>query len=214
MGVANFAAAISVVIALSVNIADRVIQGIFDPTHYFQYFTIQTSIINVIVLLIGGAFAVMRTVDPRWYSVVRAAVATYAVVVGVVYNVLLAGIPTNDGYIESFTFPNLIEHVWAPIFIGVEWLLMPGRSRLSWRVLWITVSYPLVWVAVSMVRGLAGDGWYPYFFLNVGDTGLNVVAVYIAALAAFIVGLNALVIAIGRLHGRIFADLGLDRDRL
>ena len=214
LGVANIVAAFGIAIAISVNIADRVIQGIFDPSHYFHFFTIQTSLINIVVLTMGGMFALLRTNDPRWYSVVRASVASYAVVVGVVYNVLLAGIPSSDGYVEAFTFPNLIEHVWAPIFIAIEWLLMPGRAGLGWRVLWIAAVDPLAWVAFSMVRGLAGDGWFPYFFLNVADSGVPTVAIYIVGIAAFIIALTAGAVAVGRLHGRIFADLGLDRDRL
>lgn len=214
LGVANLAFALVIVVALTINITDRVLQGIFDPTHYFQYFTIQTSIINIVVLLIGGMYGVLRLNDPHWYAVVRASVVAYAVVVGVVYNVLLAGLPTGDGYIESSPFPNLVEHVWAPIFIALEWLLMPGRPRLSWRVLWIAAVYPLAWVAASLVRGLAGDGWYPYFFLNVTDSGVDTVVIYVAGIAAFIIALTAATIAIGRLHGRLFADWGIDRNRL
>lgn len=214
LGVANIVAAFLVVIALTINITDRVLQGVFDPTHYFHFFTIQTSLINIVVLTIGGMFALMRTNDPRWYSVVRASTVAYAVVVGVVYNVLLAGFPAVDGYVESSPFPNAIEHVWAPIFIGIEWLLMPGRARLGWRVLWIAAVYPLAWVAFSMVRGLAGDGWFPYFFLNVAESGVPVVSIYIVGIAGFIIALTAAAIAIGRLHSRIFADLGIDRDRL
>ena len=210
-GVLNLVAAFAVAIALAVNIADRLIQGIFNPTHYFHYFTIQTSIINVVVLLMGGMFALMRTNDPRWYSIVRACTVSYAIVVGVIYNVLLAGFPTVDGYVASFAFPGDIQHIWGPIFIAVEWLLMPGRTRLRWGTLWISALFPLAWVAGSMIRGLAGDGWFPYFFLNVTDMGVGGVAIYIAAIAAFVLGNCALAVAIGRVHSRVFVSSGLDR---
>ncbi|MFM6968745.1 MAG: Pr6Pr family membrane protein [Microbacteriaceae bacterium] len=214
LGVINILTAFVIAIALTINITDRVLQGKFDPTHYFQYFTIQTCILNIVVLTAGGIYALTRTTDPRRYVVLRASTVAYAVLTGVVYNVLLAGIPANDGYIESSGFPNAVEHVWAPIIIAIEWLLMPGRSRLSWRVLWIAVVYPLLWVIGSMVRGLAGDGWYPYFFLNVPDTGVTGVVIYVAGLAAFIVGITATVVATGRLHSRVFTNLGVDRSRL
>jgi hypothetical protein len=210
-GVLNLAAAFAVAIALAVNIADRVIQGIFDPTLYFHYFTIQTSIINIVVLLMGGMFAMMRTNDPHWYSIVRACTVSYAIVVGVIYNVLLAGFPSVDGYVASFAFPGDIQHIWGPIFIAIEWLLMPGRARLRWGTLWISALYPLAWVAGSMIRGLAGDGWFPYFFLNVTDMGIGGVAIYIAAIAAFVIGNSALAVAIGRVHSRVFVSAGLDR---
>jgi len=214
LGVANILAALTIVVALTVNITDRVLQNTFDPTHYFHYFTIQTSILNVAVLLMGGMFGLMRLTDPRWYAIVRASIVSYAVVTGVVYNLLLAGLSANDGYVASTEFPNLVEHVWAPIFIAVEWLLMPGRSRLGWRVLWIAAAYPLAWVWFSLARGLVGDGWFPYFFLNPIEMGALGVTMYVAGIAAFIIALTASAIGVWRIHSRVFADLGLDRDRL
>jgi hypothetical protein len=210
-GVLNLFFAFAIAISLAVNIADRVIQGIFDPTHYFHYFTIQTSLINIVVLLIGGIFAVTRRTDPTWYSVLRACTVSYAIVVGVIYNLLLAGLASTDGYVASFEFPNLFQHVWAPIFIAVEWLLMPGRTRLRWSVLWIGAIYPLVWVAGSMIRGVAGDGWFPYFFLNPGEMGAGGVALYIVGIAAFIIGNCAIAVGVGRVHARVFVGFGLDR---
>lgn len=213
LGVSNIVVALVIVVALTINITDRVLQGIFDPTHYFQYFTVQTCIVNIAVLLVGGIYGVTRTNDPHWYVVVRASIVSYAVVVGVVYNVLLAGLDAGDGYVESSPFPNLVEHVWVPIFIAIEWLLMPGRSRIGWNVVGIVILYPLAWVAFSLARGLVGDGWFPYFFLNVTESGGSTVAMYVAGIAVFIIAITAAVIGIGRIHSRVFADLEIDRDK-
>jgi len=211
LGVLNLVMAFAIAIALAVNIADRLIQGIFNPTHYFHYFTIQTSIINIVILLMGGIFAVMRKNDPHWYSTVRASVVSYAIVTGVIYNLLLAGFPSVDGYVASFAFPGDIQHIWAPLFIAVEWLLMPGRTRLRWGVLWISAVYPMLWVVGSMVRGLVGDGWFPYFFLNINDMGIAGVVAYVAAIAAFVIGNSAIAVAIGRIHSRVFVGFRIDR---
>ena len=209
LGVLNIAFAFAIAIGLAVNIADRLIQGIFDPSHYFQFFTIQTCIINIVALLMGGIFALMRANDPRWYTVVRASIVSYAIVVGVIYNLLLAGLASGDGYVSSFTFPNDIQHIWGPIFIAVEWLLMPGRARLRWGTLWICAIFPLAWVAGSLIRGLAGDGWFPYFFLNPGETGVAGVAMYVGAIAAFTLANCAIAIGIGRIQARVFATDGV-----
>ena len=211
LGVLNLVMAFAIAIALAVNISDRLIQGIFNPTHYFHYFTIQTSIINIVVLLMGGMFAVMRKNDPHWYSIVRASVVSYAIVTGVIYNLLLSGFPSGDGYVATFSFPGDMQHIWAPLFIAIEWLLMPGRTRLRWGVLWISAVYPLLWVIGSLIRGLAGDGWFPYFFLNVTDMGVAGVAAYIAAIAAFVIGNSAIAVAVGRIHSRVFVGFRLDR---
>jgi hypothetical protein len=211
LGVLNLVMAFAIAIALAVNISDRLIQGIFNPTHYFHYFTIQTSIFNIVVLLMGGIFAVMRKNDPHWYSIVRASVVSYAIVTGVIYNLLLAGFPSSDGYVATFSFPGDMQHIWAPLFIAIEWLLMPGRTRLRWGVLWISAIYPLLWVIGSLVRGLAGDGWFPYFFLNVTDMGVAGVVAYVAAIAAFVIGNSAMAVAVGRIHSRVFVGFRLDR---
>ena len=211
LGVVNLVMAFAIAIALTINVSDRLIQGIFNPTHYFHYFTIQTSIINIVVLLMGGIFAVMRKNDPHWYSIVRASVVSYAIVTGVIYNLLLSGFPSADGYVATFSFPGDMQHIWAPLFIAIEWLLMPGRTRLRWSVLWIAAVYPLLWVVGSLVRGLVGDGWFPYFFLNVTDMGVAGVATYIAAIAAFVIGNSAIAVAVGRIHSRVFVGFGLDR---
>ena len=209
LGVLNIAFAFAIAIGLAVNIADRLIQGIFDPSHYFQFFTIQTCIINIVVLLMGGIIALTRTTDPRWYTVVRASIVSYAIVVGVIYNLLLAGLASGDGYVSSFTFPNDIQHIWGPIFIAVEWLFMPGRARLRWGTMWICAIFPLAWVAGSLIRGLAGDGWFPYFFLNPGETGVAGVAMYVGAIAAFTLANCAIAIGIGRIQARVFATNGV-----
>ena len=157
----------------------------------------------------GGIIALTRTTDPRWYTVVRASIVSYAIVVGVIYNLLLAGLASGDGYVSSFTFPNDIQHIWGPIFIAVEWLLMPGRARLRWGTLWICAIFPLAWVAGSLVRGLVGDGWFPYFFLNPGETGVAGVAMYVGAIAAFTLANCAIAIVIGRIQARMFATTGV-----
>lgn len=214
LGFTDVVLAVGIVVSLSVNIVDRQLQGQWDPTHFFHFFTIETSILNVVALLAGGAFGLLRDVDPRWYTLVRAMIVSYGIVVGVVYNLLLAHIPADDGYINTYPWTNTLEHMWAPIYLGVEWLLRPGRARLGWNAMWICAIYPIVWAIVAMLRGLGGDGWFPYFFLNPGETGVGGVILYIAAIAALMLGLCAIAVSVQRLHARVFVDAGVDRARL
>lgn len=193
--------------AVAINIADRVSQGTWDPTRYFHYFTIQTTIINVVVLALGAFFSLNRPRDPNWYSAARACVVAYGVVVGVVYNLLLSDFPADGGYINNFPWTNELEHVWIPIYLVVEWVVVAGRARLGWRVLAVCAVYPLVWASASMARGLVGDGWFPYFFLNPSETGISGVALYIAAIAAFMVALCAFAVSTQRVHARIAENL-------
>jgi hypothetical protein len=43
LGVLNLVMAFAIAIGLAVNIADRLIQGIFNPSHYFHYFTLKAA---------------------------------------------------------------------------------------------------------------------------------------------------------------------------
>ncbi|MFM6981604.1 MAG: Pr6Pr family membrane protein [Microbacteriaceae bacterium] len=213
-GVLNIVAALWILVSITTQIVDKTVNGVFRPEEYYSYFTIQSSHMNVVVLLIGGIIALTRGVDPRWYTVVRASIVTYAVVTGVVYNLLLRDVPSSDGFVSQFTFPNEVMHVIIPAFIAIEWLLMPGRSRLSWNVLAVTCAYPLVWAGATMIRG-ALDGWYPYPFLEpFGPAGWGGVAAYIAGIAGFIIALGAIAVAIERAHSALFARIGLDRAAL
>lgn len=214
LGVLNILAALWILVSITTQLVDKTVNNVFYPEEYYSYFTIQSSHMNVLVLLVGGIIALSRGVDPRWYTVVRACIVTYAVVTGVVYNLLLRDVPSSDGFVSQFTFPNEVMHVYIPLFIALEWLLMPGRSRLSWNVLAITCAYPLAWAGATMIRGSL-DGWYPYPFLEpFGPAGWGGVIAYIAGIAGFIIVLGSIAVGIERAHSALYARIGLDRTAL
>lgn len=57
--------------------------------------------------------------------------------------------------------------------------------------------YPLVWVAVVLVRG-ATDGWFPDPFLDPA-TGYGAIGAYVVAIAVAVTGVGLLVVAATRL---------------
>ena len=201
-GVLSLIAGVSVLASIVWQVSDQVAAGRFQPTEYFAYFTIQTALINIVVLIVGGVLAFRTPTDPPLYGAIRASVFAYAVVTGVVYNLLLRGIPNDDGYIAP-PWPNENLHVWIPIYIALDWLLNPTRPRLRWSTMALAVSFPLIWVGVTMVRG-ALTGWYPYPFLEpFGPAGVPGVVQYVVGIAVLIIVLAALAVAITRLHHRV-----------
>jgi hypothetical protein len=195
-------AGLSVAASVIYQISDQVAVGRFQPAEYFSYFTIQTALINVVVFIVGGILAFRTRSDPPVYASVRAAVFSYAIVTGVVYNLLLRDILNDDGYIAP-VWPNENLHVWIPIYVALDWLLNPTRPRLKWRTMLLAVSYPLLWVGFTMVRG-ALDGWYPYPFLEpFGPAGVEGVVQYVVGIALFIVVLAAIAVLITRVHHRV-----------
>ncbi|WP_130283107.1 Pr6Pr family membrane protein [Microcella alkaliphila] len=200
-GILSLAASATVFAALVTQITDQISVGRFEPTEYFAFFTIQTAMINIVVLAVGGVLALRAERDTRLYTAIRASVFSYAVVTGVVYNLLLRDVPNDDGYVGPW-WPNEALHVWVPIYIAVDWMLATGRPRIAWSTMWLAVSYPLIWVGVTMLRG-AADGWYPYPFLEpFGPNGVPGVAAHVVAIAALIIGLTAIAVTINHLQTR------------
>ena len=200
-GVLRLLAAATLLIALVSQIVEKVVNDDMVPGEYFSYFTIQSAMITIVVLAVGGVLALRSTTDTVLYTTIRVSVLAYAVVTAGVYNALLRGIP-DEGYVTA-AWPGEIMHVWIPLFVVLDWFLSPGRPALRWTALRIVVIYPLVWVAFTLVRG-GLTGWFPYPFLEF-STGFVSVALYIVAIAAFIIGIASIGIAYSRRRRRAVA---------
>lgn len=199
VGVIRIAMGLLVLAAMITQIADTIIYDVFVPSEYFSYFTIQSSMMNIVVLIAGGVLALRYRSDTVLYTGVRSAITVFAVVTGVVYNVLLRGVPA-EGYV-GVQWPTEVHHVWIPIYILIDWLFATGRARIGYRWLWVAVGFPIAWCAYTLIRGAATD-WYPYPFINPATAGWGSVIVYIVALAGFIVALAAVAITYARRWSR------------
>lgn len=164
--------------------------------NFFSFFTILSNALSAIVLLVGAWYAFARRVDPAAYNLVRACVVTYMATTFVVYNLLLREISLDQA--TTVPWSNEILHVWAPLYLIADWVLAPGRRRVEWRRLWTIAIFPIAWAVYSMIRG-AIVGWYPYPFLDPAQqAGYGGVAVYVIAIAAFILLVGAGIIALSR----------------
>ncbi|MFD1720392.1 Pr6Pr family membrane protein [Amnibacterium endophyticum] len=167
-----------------------------DPfvfVNFFGFFTIQSNLVGAAVLLAGAVRTARGTPLTTAWSAVRWIATTDLVIVGVVYWTLLAPLETPAG-IASWT--NLVLHGVGPAAMLLDWLLVRDRVRLPIRLLPLVLVYPIVWIAVVLVRG-ATDGWVPYPFLD-PDQGYGVVWGWVAVIA----GVFALVGALLRLVAR------------
>lgn len=200
-GVLRLLAAAAIVVAIAGQFAqswsmvpDR---GAFI-VNFFSFFTILSNALAALALLAGAWFSLTRRVDPETYHLIRACVVTYMATTFVVYNLLLREISLDQA--TTVPWSNEILHVWAPLYLVVDWLLAPGRRPIEWGRLWTIAIFPIVWAVYSMIRG-AVVGWYPYPFLDPNiepGVGYGGVAVYIIAIAAFILLVGAGIIAVSR----------------
>ena len=193
-GSADLIAGLTIIAAFVVELSDQVRRGEFEPLFHFSYLTNQTNYSNIVVLLAGAYLAFSRTQDTVLYATIRANFVAYAVIVGTVYNALLRE-P------DHFGFHNEVTHVAIPVYLAADWLIRNNRPRISWNTVWIGVSYPVVWVGVTLLRGAAND-WYPYFFLNPNTLGWPGVIAYIIAISIIFAGLIAGMVALNHLQHR------------
>lgn len=131
------------------------------------YFTIWTNVLAATVCLCRPARP-----SAHWAQLFTAT-TLYAVMVGCVYHLLLAGKHTPQGL---GVFTNVVFHTIVPMTLAVLWLGWHPRGRLSiWSpVIWL--AFPLTYLGWIMTRG-ALTGRYPYFFLDAERLG------YVGALA-------------------------------
>jgi hypothetical protein len=190
-----------VLTAVITQITDQLLNQAFDAAGYFGYFTIQSALMNVVVLTVGGVLALRVAAEPELLARVRMATVSYSVITGVVYNLLLRNLPA-DGSFVGISWPNEVLHVWAPILILLDWLFAPGRPALAWKAIWFALAYPLTWLAYALLRGTFTDYW-TYPFLNPGEPGgWPSVLVYIVVIAGVIVAISAAAIGLSQLGRR------------
>ena len=188
-GVLRLLAAAAIIIAISGQFANS-LSMVPDPAlfivNFFSFFTILSNALAAITLLIGAWFSLRGAVEPDWYTFVRAAIVTYMTTTLVVYNLLLREISLDQA--TTVPWSNEILHVWAPLYLLLDWIFAPGRGRVPWSRFWWIAAFPIAWVVYTMIRG-AVVGWYPYPFLDPAvepGVGLGGVAVYVIAIASFI----------------------------
>ncbi|GAB3606502.1 hypothetical protein GCM10027413_19110 [Conyzicola nivalis] len=136
----------------------------FAPGNFFAYLTIQSNIAFMVVCVVGGIVALKSTVDPPWLTNLHAVVLSWILVAGIVFAILVqqAG---ERGFRLEVPWSDQVLHFWLPAFALLEWIISRGRGRSQWRMITLTVGYPVIWGGITLVRG-AVVGWYPYFFLD------------------------------------------------
>ena len=103
---------------------------------------------------------------------------------GVVYGVLLAD--TAGREITYVGWADTVVHRIMPIVIVTDWLIASPRTRLTLRAGLIWLSYPVLFLAYSLIRGPI-VAWYPYPFLTPARVGGYAgVALYAVGIALFI----------------------------
>lgn len=186
-------------------VSDRLAHDLFRPGEYWLYFSIDTTLLAGVVLGWSAINTIRGRAESRTLTLARLTLVATDSIVGIVYNLLLrGGAPDvrDVGYVWP-VIPNELMHVWIPVFVAFDFLLVAYGPRLPIKAaLWMLV-YPMSWLVMTMAHGLT-SGWWPYWFLDpTGDGGWGTVAEYIGIIIVLGVGLAALMLAISRKTARI-----------
>jgi len=161
--------------------------GVARAFNSFAYFTTQSNIIvGATVLLL--ALRLDRT--STLFRVFRLDGLVMIVITGVVFHTMLAGLLELQGWASA---GNQLVHTAVPIMAVLGWLLFGPRGLITWRVVGLSLIYPICWVVFTMTRGALTD-WYPYPFLEVDEVGITGVSLTLLGItAAFVLlGIGAM----------------------
>ena len=131
---------------------------------FISYFTILT---NLLVAITTTTLALRQDRFPTWWRVLRLNAIVGIAVTGLVHWFLLRPLLDLDG--ADYLADKLL-HVVVPLLAIVGWVAFGPRGKAESGLLWLSLIYPLGWLAYTLVRGAVAD-WYPYPFLDVGEQG-------------------------------------------
>jgi hypothetical protein len=141
-----------------------------DVINFFSYFTIQSNIIGIVVLLLLAAGS--GGTRPWWLEWLRGAATVYLTITFVVVLLLLSNVDVG----LQLVWVDIVLHKVTPIVLVADWLLDPPTVRLTRGDALGWLVFPLIWLAYTMLRGPVA-AWYPYPFLNPSNGGYGQVAV-------------------------------------
>ena len=168
-----------------------VVTGTCLGTNLFSYFTIHSTVLLVLALVLALVHHALRGGEPPWLTALRALATTYVVVSGIVFTVMLLNAELF-GHLFLVPRSSQVLHFVLPVYALLDFLVGPGRHRLRLSTAWAAMVYPVLWSLYTLARGRL-VGWYPYFSLDPDRVGgYTAVGVYALGVSALIV-----VVAVG-----------------
>jgi len=180
------------------------------------FFTTEANLLGVVVLTVGGLRLARGKVDASVaWATLRLSSTVYLIITGVVWNLLLRGLPGPPAL--QLDWADQIVHVAVPVVALLDWLIAPDRTRLGGGAIGRLIVFPLAWIAVTLGRGpLTGDQvtgsatYYPYGFLDPASSpgGYLTVGEYVVGLTIAVCGISGLLIAVTRVRPPVGGGAG------
>ncbi len=165
--------------------------GTVKPSHavvvwrFVSYFTTQANL-----LVVATSFSLARRPgrDGSGWRVARINALSGIAITGLVHWFLLHPLDHFHGWLWA---SDTLVHIVVPALAVLAWLIFGPRRRINLRVVLLGLIWPLAWLVYTLVVG-AFTHFYPYFFLDVAQTGAGVVALYCVAILILLFAVSCL----------------------
>jgi hypothetical protein len=163
---------------------------------FFSYFTIQATILVVLMLL---AFALRSKIE-EWtvHPFERSAIASYIVVVALVYVTTLRELWSPQG---AQWLADVLLHYVMPLAYLAFWLFVMRKAGLRWYDPLLWLIYPLFYLGFVLVHGRF-TGFYPYPFIDVAKLGYGAMMLNAVGIAAAFAASGFVILVVSRLLAR------------
>lgn len=157
---------------------------------YLGYFTILSNLLVAVTMTrVARASAPQR---PGPSASTLTGVTLTIAIVGIVYDQLLSGIAPAMGW-TWWTADRTLHYV-IPASTVAWWLVFVPKTRLTFADPPRWLAFPVAYLCYALLRG-GIDGWYPYFFIDVGALGYTRALGNAAALSALMLAAGFMVVA-------------------
>ena len=161
-------------VVLSLRFIDMLIIGEYSSIAetlfvYLGYFTVWANVLIALSFTVPLLNPDRKLADFFMRPAVRAALATYILMISVVYHMLIVPYWNPQGFTwVTATGLNTV----MPILYIIDWLFFAEKRPIFYKHLPYWLIFPAVYGVTSIIRGLLTNV-YPYPFLNVAELGIG-----------------------------------------
>lgn len=183
---------ISVIAQFILIIQNRQEEMVETIIRFFSFFTILT---NILVALFYTAKVFKPAGD--YLKIFRlngavAAITTYILIVGLVYQFFLRGIWEPKG---AQMVVDEILHTIVPLYFLTYWYFFSTGKNIKFGEVILWLLYPVFYLGFALSRGLM-SGFYPYPFINISEIGITQVLINSALIVVLILVVLGLLVYI------------------
>lgn len=165
------------------------------PELLIRYFSFYTILTNILIAVCCTAL-LLKPGTVKFFSRpgILTGIAVNITIVGLVYNLILRFLWQPTGLQHAV---DEILHLLIPLAFIFFWTTFVPKGTLKWSHIYPWMIYPLVYLAVVLVRG-AMSGYYPYPFLDVVKLGYPTVFINSAGVTVAFILVSLLFVATDR----------------